>query len=47
VHDNFTKKDAIIETKEAQKHKFIYVMKNPGAENPFVITYSNTLRPLE
>lgn len=47
VYDNFTKKEAIIETKEAQKHKFIYVMKNPGADNPFVITYSNTLRPLE
>lgn len=47
VYDNLTKKEAIISAKEAQKHKFIYLMKNPGADNPFLITYSNTLRPLE
>ncbi|HYD91890.1 MAG TPA: hypothetical protein VEA37_10440, partial [Flavobacterium sp.] len=47
VYDNFSKQEAIIEAKEAQKHKYIYLMKNPGAGNPFVITYSNTLRPLE
>lgn len=47
IYDNYTKKEAIITTKEAQKHKYIYVMKDPGAANPFVITYSNTLRPLE
>lgn len=47
IHDNLTKKDAIIEAKEAQKHKFVYVMKDKNAGNTFVITYSNTLRPLE
>lgn len=47
IYDDFTKKEAVIEAKEAQKHKFIYLMKNPGADNPFIITYSNTLRPLE
>ena len=47
VYDNLTKKETVIEAKEAQKHKYIYLMKAPGADNPFVITYSNTLRPLE
>lgn len=47
IYDNYTKKEAVIAAKEAQKHKYIYVMKDPGAANPFVITYSNTLRPLE
>ena len=47
IYDNLTKKEAVVSIKEAQKHKFIYVMKDPGAANPFVITYSNTLRPLE
>ena len=47
IYDNLTKKEAVIEAKESQKHKFIYVMKDKNAANPFVITYSNTLRPLE
>ncbi len=47
VYDNLTKKETVIEAKEAKKHKYIYVMKNPGGKNPFTITYSNTLRPLE
>ena len=47
VFDNFTKNETVIEAKEAQKHKYIYVMKNLGGKNPFTITYSNTLRPLE
>ena len=47
IYDNLTKKEAIIETGEAKKHKFIYLMKSPGAAHPFVITYSNTLRPLD
>jgi hypothetical protein len=47
VYDAHTKKEAVISAKEAKKHKFIYLMKQPGTENPFVITYSNTLRPLE
>jgi hypothetical protein len=48
VYDNLSKKEAIISSKEAKKHKFIYLMKNPpGGDSPFRITYSNTLRPLE
>lgn len=47
IFDNYTKKEVIIEAKEAQKHKYIYVMKKPGAPIPFLITYSNTLRTLE
>ena len=48
VYDTFSKKEAIISAKEAQKHKYIYLMKNPpGGDSPFRITYSNTLRPLK
>ncbi|MHA3789753.1 hypothetical protein ACX0HA_16215 [Flavobacterium hauense] len=48
VYDTFSKKEAVISAKEAQKHKFIYLMKNPpGGDSPFRITYSNTLRPLK
>ncbi len=47
LYDNYDKTSTVIEAKEAQKHKYIYVMKNPGNKNPFTITYSNTLRPLE
>lgn len=46
IYDNLTKKETVIEAKDAKKHKFIYVMKNPGSKNAFTITYSNTLRPL-
>ncbi|RWW93831.1 hypothetical protein [Flavobacterium cerinum] len=47
IFDNYTKKEVILPAKEAQKHKYIYVMKKPGAPIPFLITYSNTLRTLE
>jgi hypothetical protein len=47
VHDKSDNHEIVIEAKEAQKHKYIYVMKNPGGKNPFTVTYSNTLRPLE
>lgn len=47
VYDNLTKTMITIEAKEAQKHKFIYIKKNPGSKNIFTITYSNTLRPLQ
>lgn len=47
VYNNLTKKEVIIEAEEAQKHKFIYLMKNPGGKNAYTITYSNTLRPLK
>lgn len=47
IFDNYTKKEIVLPAKEAQKHKYIYVMKKPGAPIPFLITYSNTLRTLE
>lgn len=48
VFDNLTKAEVILPADETQKHKYIYLMKNnDGKGNPFVITYSNTLRPLE
>lgn len=48
IADRLSGKDALIETTRARKYKFIYVMKNPAqAGNPYVITYSNTLRPLK
>ena len=48
VFDSFTKKSVVLEAAEAKKHKFIYVRKDSSNKsNPFFITYSNTLRPLE
>ena len=47
VYDNFDKSSTVIESKEASKYKYVYVMKNPGNKHPFTITYSNRLRPLE
>ena len=47
VYDTYTKKEVVITAKEAQKHKFIYLMKKPGTGNPFVVTYSNTLKTLQ
>ena len=47
IYDNRSKQEAIIPASEAKKYKFIYIMKNLEADNPFVITYSNTLRPLD
>lgn len=47
IYDSSTKKEVILEAHEARKHKFIYLMKESGKANPFTITYSNTLRPLD
>lgn len=47
LYDTFAKKEATLTAKETQKHKFIYVMQHPGPTNPFTVTYSNTLRPLD
>lgn len=47
VYDKSDNHEVVIGAKEAQKHKFIYIMKNPGSKTPFTVTYSNTLRPLE
>lgn len=48
IFDNLTKAEVVLPAAETQKHKFIYLMKdNDGKGSPFVITYSNTLRPLD
>lgn len=47
IYDNLSKKEIVLLAKDAAKHKFIYLMKNTGGESTFIVTYSNTLRPLE
>ena len=48
LKDNNSKKEILIPSKQSSKHKYIYVMKkvNKG-KFQFIITYSNTLRPLK
>ncbi|MXN91222.1 hypothetical protein GR160_08270 [Flavobacterium sp. Sd200] len=47
IFDNLTKTEIVLPAKETAKHKFIYVMKNTGGNSTFMVTYSNTLRPLQ
>jgi len=47
ITDKMSQKEAVIDSKNAQKYKFIYIMKDNTLPNPYKITYSNTLRPLK
>ncbi len=48
VKDISTKKEVIIPAKKMAKHKYIYLMKKVNKRKfQYVITYSNTLRPLK
>ncbi|MGV3460645.1 MAG: hypothetical protein ACO1N9_09360 [Flavobacterium sp.] len=48
VFDGLSKAEVTLPAEETQKHKYVYLMKDEdGKGSPFVITYSNTLRPLE
>lgn len=48
VKDISTKKEVVIPAKKMAKHKYIYLMKKVNKGNfQYVITYSNTLRPLK
>lgn len=47
IVDKFSKKEALINSENAKKYKFIYIMQDYTLKNPFKITYSNTLRPLK
>ena len=48
VKDISTKKEVIIPAKKMAKHKYIYLMKKVyKGKFQYVITYSNTLRPLK
>ena len=47
ISDKLSGKEAVIDLENAGKYKFVYVMKDHGQQgNPYVITYSNKLRPL-
>lgn len=45
IHDKETNKTFYINAKKAQKHKFVYVMKDSKSEKPYKITFSDKLRP--
>ncbi|HSD14608.1 MAG TPA: hypothetical protein VLB74_08165 [Flavobacterium sp.] len=48
ITDESSKKEALIDVENAKKYKFVYVMKDALQQgNPYIITYSNTLRPLK
>lgn len=48
ITDKLSKKEAVIDVENAKKYKFVYVMKDHAQQgNPYVITYSNKLRPLK
>lgn len=47
IYDDLTKTEVVLKAADTQKHKYIYVMKKPGEAAPFLVTCSNTLRPLE
>lgn len=47
ISDKLSKKEAVIDPENAGKYKFVYVMKDHAQQgNPYLITYSNKLRPL-
>lgn len=47
IKDSNFKKEIVIPTKKSSQYKYIYVMKKVNKEKfQFVITYSNTLRPI-
>ncbi len=48
IKDISSKKEILIPTKKSSKHKYVYVMKKvTKGKFQFIITYSNTLRPLK
>ena len=48
IRDISSKKEILIPTKKSSKHKYVYVMKKvTKGKIQYVITYSNTLRPLK
>lgn len=46
IVDTYTNSEVLIESDHAKMFKFIYVMKNSSKDNPFKVTFSNTLRPV-
>ena len=48
IKDISTKKEVVIPSKKIAKHKYIYIMKKvTKGKFQFIITYSNTLRPIK
>ena len=48
IRDELSKNEVVLDVKNTKEHKFVYVMKDPSRQgNPYVITYSNKLRPLK
>lgn len=46
ITDTYTNSEVTIESDHAKMFKFIYIMKNSSKDNPFKVTFSNTLRPV-
>ncbi|MGG5576467.1 hypothetical protein ACPDHL_03880 [Myroides sp. C15-4] len=46
IIDTYTNSEVVIESDHAKMFKFIYIMKNSSKDNPFKVTFSNTLRPV-
>ncbi|WP_158961652.1 hypothetical protein [Myroides fluvii] len=46
IVDTYTNSEVTIESDHAKMFKFIYIMKNSSKDNPFKVTFSNTLRPV-
>lgn len=46
IIDTYTNSEVTIESDHAKMFKFIYIMKNSSKDNPFKVTFSNTLRPV-
>lgn len=48
IHDSFSKKELLLESKKVNSYKFIYIMKTITNEKAsYKVTLSNTLRPLQ
>ncbi|MBE9575950.1 hypothetical protein [Flavobacterium proteolyticum] len=48
INDRNSKKEILIPSKKSSKHKYVYVMKKvTKGKFQFIITYSNTLRPMK
>jgi len=45
IYDKETKKRIYIKPEKIKNHKFVYIMKDLNAEQPYKITYSDKLRP--
>lgn len=47
IFDNTSNKSILIDSRDAQKYKFVHVAKEPGKKIPFVIVYSNKMKAVK